>query len=176
MNFPNIDFDEIQKAMEDTTRDAFDYFFDKETGEVLILSEDILKRAQDLLASVVDGDEHSYEDIEFDEDIDLPDWMEEEVDLALDIFLNERARYIRIPERDPGACYEAMKSFALQLQDNDLKEHLITLLDGRGAFRRFKDALASNAREKKQWYSYNARCSQEEIRKWLSAVIGAPPH
>ena len=32
-----IDFDEIQKAMEDVVRDTFDYFLDIETGEVKVL-------------------------------------------------------------------------------------------------------------------------------------------
>ena len=46
----NIDYDEIQKAMEDTARDAFDYFLDRETGEIIILSEDIINKAQAILA------------------------------------------------------------------------------------------------------------------------------
>jgi len=40
MNKFRIDFDEIQKAREDTEREAFDYFLDRETGEIIILSED----------------------------------------------------------------------------------------------------------------------------------------
>lgn len=166
-----VEFDEIQKAMEDTDRDAFDYFLDKETGDVVILSEDIIRRAQEHLAAAMDDDEQYYDTVEFDEEINLPDWMEDEIGLALKIFLDAANRYIRIPERDPNNCHATMTSFARQLPDNEFKDQLLTLLDGPGAFRRFKDALASHPRERKQWFRYNARSSHEEINKWLTAVL-----
>jgi hypothetical protein len=37
-----VNFDEVQKAMEDILRDTFDYFIDLETGEVISFSEEIL--------------------------------------------------------------------------------------------------------------------------------------
>ncbi|MDP1759469.1 MAG: hypothetical protein Q8K77_06705 [Thermodesulfovibrionales bacterium] len=42
MKLLKIDFNEIQKAMEDVSRDAFDYFFDLETGGVKTISVDAL--------------------------------------------------------------------------------------------------------------------------------------
>ncbi|HSB30776.1 MAG TPA: hypothetical protein VLD55_04175, partial [Candidatus Sulfobium mesophilum] len=91
-----VDFDEVQKAMEDTVRDAFDYFLDLKTGEVLILSEDILDRARLLLSRNVDEDMDNFEEVVFDREIDIPAWMEDEVELALDIFLGGD-NYVRIP-------------------------------------------------------------------------------
>ena len=58
-----IDFDEVQKAMEDTVRDAFDYFLDRETGEVIILSEDIIRKSQAILDESYDDDIGDYEDV-----------------------------------------------------------------------------------------------------------------
>ncbi|MDA8432821.1 MAG: hypothetical protein M0Z60_07645, partial [Nitrospiraceae bacterium] len=84
-----IDLDELQKAMEDTTRDAFDYFLDSETGEIIILSEDILGKARQMLLRELDEDIAEYEEVEFDEPPDFPEWMEDEIELALDIFLDE---------------------------------------------------------------------------------------
>ena len=60
----NIDFDEVQKAMEDTVRDAFDYFLDMETGEIIILSEDIIKKAKEILEESYDDDIGDFEDVE----------------------------------------------------------------------------------------------------------------
>ena len=82
-----IDFDELQKAMEDTVRDAFDYFLDTETGDIVILSEDILRRARGLLSEGFDEDMADYEEVEFDVPVEVPEWMEDEIELALDIFL-----------------------------------------------------------------------------------------
>jgi hypothetical protein len=166
----NIDFDEIQKAMEDTVRDAFDYFLDFETGDVIILSEDILNKARYILAEDFDEDMADYEEIIFDREYDMPDWIEEEIELALDIFLDEKNRYIRIPERNPGKGFSAMQEFTERLENIQLKEHLLYILDGKGAFRRFKNAIDPFPKEKKAWYGFNAKHSREEIREWLSTI------
>ena len=169
-DFADIDFDEIQKAMEDTERDAFDYYLDRETGRVAILSDEIIKRAEELLAELLDEDEESYDAVDYDEEVDLPDWMEGEIDLALDILLYEKDRYVRIPERDPRACHAAMQEFAASLHDPKLRNQLLDALDGKGAFRRFKTILAPLARERKQWFGFNARSARDEISRWLSTV------
>ncbi len=171
MDKHTIDFDEIQKAMEDTGRDAFDYFLDTSTGDVVILSEDIISRARELLSHHLDDDTDNYEEVEFDEETDLPEWMEDEIDLALDIFLYEKDRYARIPERDPRDCYTAMTEFSAQVANPSLRSRLLSVLDGQGAFRKFKDALAPFPSERKQWYSFNAKSMRNEIAGWLSGVL-----
>ena len=171
----NIDFDELQKAMEDTEREAFDYFLDAETGDVIILSEDIINRARFILDECLDEDMADYEEVEFDEEHDLPEWMEDEVELALDIFINEKERYARIPERRHRNGYSAMKEFTDGLDKNPkLRDKLSAILDGKGAFRRFKDALAPYPRERKQWYRFNAKVVRDEIMEWLKS-IGVEP-
>ncbi len=165
-----IDFDELQKAMEDTVRDAFDYFLDTETGEIIILSEDILKRAKGLLSEGIDEDMADYEEVEFDVPVEVPEWMEDEIELALDIFLYEKDRYIRIPERMAEKGYRAMKEFTDKLEAPELKQELLALLDGRGAFRKFKDALDPYPKQKKLWYGFNARVAREEMKEWLQSL------
>jgi hypothetical protein len=170
MTKPKIDFDEIQKAMEDTLRDAFDYFLDTETGDVIILSEEIIRRAQAILYENLDEDMADYEGVEFDEDIDIADWIEDEVELALDIFLYKRDRYVRIPERQSGNGYDAMTEFAQGVENRELRETLLGLLDGRGAFRKFKNALEPYPHERKQWHRFNAKRTREEIIRWVRSA------
>jgi SNF2 family DNA or RNA helicase len=165
-----IDFDELQKAMEDTERDAFDYFLDRETGEIIILSEDILGRARRILSQELDEDMGDYDEVEFDEPPEIPGWMEDEIELALDIFLYEKGRYERIPERETEAGYKAMKGFAEKLDDPHLKQSLLEILDGPGAFRRFKDALDSHPKAKKLWYGFNAKVAKDEMKEWLRTL------
>ena len=79
-----VNFDEIQKAMEDVVRDTFDYFLDLETGEVMTFSEEILGEVKERLYGDDDeeiGDDIEY--IEFDKEPEIPDWMEDEVELVL---------------------------------------------------------------------------------------------
>jgi hypothetical protein len=165
-----IDSDEVQKAMEDISREAFDYFLDIETGDVIILSEDIIERAEKVLCEGIDDDMADYEEVEFDEETDVPDWMEEEIELALDIFLHEKGRYVRIPERNSQKAYEAMQEFAQRLEDKPLQEEVQAILNGKGAFRKFKDALEPYPKERKMWYGYNAKSAKKEIGEWLQSI------
>ena len=99
-----INFDEIQKAMEDIIRDSFDYFFDTDTGEVITFSEEILNEVKSRL---YDGDSEDIDEdieyIEFDEEPEIPDWMEDEVEMAMEILFDVDERYVRIPERASSA-------------------------------------------------------------------------
>ncbi|MBI5102722.1 MAG: hypothetical protein HZB33_12940 [Nitrospirae bacterium] len=165
-----VNLDEIQKATEDIEREAFEYFLDKETGDVVILSEDIIAKARVVLADFFDEDVADFDEIESDEDYTMPEWIEDEVELALDIFVREQDRYVRIPERRSGAGYEAMRKFAEGLKNAVLKGELDEILEGKGAFRKFKDALEGHPKEKKQWYTLNARSARGEILKWLASA------
>jgi len=170
MKRSDINFDEIQKAQEDTEREAFDYFLDIITGEVIILSEDIINKAWEILSETYD-DIADFEDVEPDEIPEIPEWMEDEIELALNIFMDEQDHYIRIPERNPAKTYAAMTEFVNTVQNQTLKDSLFSVLDGPGSFRKFKDSLASFPKEKKLWHGFNARASRKEIAEWLKTCL-----
>jgi hypothetical protein len=165
-----VDYDELQKAMEDTVRDAFDYFLDLESGDIIILSEDIIKKAQQILGESYDDDIGDFEDVVVEKVPVIPEWMEDEIELALDVFIYEKDRYARIPERNPQFGYNTMKAFAGQLSDETLRQTLLELLDGKNAFRRFKDSLAPYPKERKLWYGFNAKAARDEIENWLNTI------
>jgi hypothetical protein len=170
-----VNFDEIQKAMEDVSRDTFDYFLDMVTGEVIAFSEEILSDVKSRLYfsdSDEIGDEIEY--IEFDEEPELHYWMYDEVELALEILLDEEGRYARIPERKPHMAYKSMSDFIETVEDPLLREELSNALNGKGAFRRFKDVLIDFPKERKKWHGFNAKAMKKEIIGWLSS-IGAEP-
>ncbi|MFZ6016756.1 MAG: UPF0158 family protein [Nitrospirota bacterium] len=168
-----VNFDEIQKAMEDIVRNAFDYFLDLKTGAVIVLSGDILSRAKSILYKGVD-DESRIDEIRFNEEYDLPDWMEDEVELAIEILFDEEKRYIRIPERQSGEAYTTMTNFLETITDQELKEELSVALNGKGAFARFKNVLIDYPKERKRWYGYNAKAMKKVIIEWLDS-IGVEP-
>jgi hypothetical protein len=64
-----------------------------------------------------------------------------------------------------------MKAFAGTLGDETLKETLLELLDGKNAFRRFKDALEPFPKERKLWYGFNAKTTRAEIEDWLKSIV-----
>jgi len=103
---------EIQKAMEDVSRDTFDYYLDTETGDVLSFSEEILEEVRmRILDTDSDDFDEQIEYVEFDEEPELPDWMFDEIELAMEIFLDTSGRYVRIPERKSSAAFTAMEQF-----------------------------------------------------------------
>lgn len=170
-----VNFDEIQKAMEDVVRDTFDYFIDLGTGEVMAFSEEILNEVKSrLYESDSDeiGDEIEY--IEFDEEPEIPDWMVDEVELVLEILLDNNERFIRIPERESHSAYRSMSEFLDTVDDISLREELSTVLNGKGAFRRFKDILLQYPKERKRWHGYNAKTIKWEVIEWLTS-IGVEP-
>jgi len=166
----SIIFDEIQKAQEDTERDAFDYFLDKQTGDIVILSTEIIRLAQALLSDSYDDDMEDFEDVQPDEIPDIPEWVEDEVELALDIFMHEQHRYERIPERHPADAYAAMKAFTETLENSQLAGALLQALDGHGSFRNFKNTLGPYPKERKLWYGFNSKAAKKEIEQWLSSL------
>jgi len=165
-----INFDEMQKAMEDVVRDTFDYYLDLETGEVAAFSEEILGEARSrLYDSDFDEIDDDTEYVEFDEEPELPEWMLDEIELALEILLDEE-RFIRIPERSSAMAFEAMAEFGDLVEDPSLKEELHAALDGKGAFRKFKDTLIDYPKERKRWHGYNAKAMKNEITEWLAST------
>ncbi|MEK6673413.1 MAG: DEAD/DEAH box helicase family protein, partial [Nitrospirota bacterium] len=92
-----------KQTMEDVSRDAFDYFLDLETGAVKTISVDALEGAK---SSLYKGDELIDESSL--EAYDMPEWIEDEVELAIRIF-SEKQRYVRIPERESQEVYALMK-------------------------------------------------------------------
>ena len=166
-----IDFDEIQKAMEDVARDSFDYFLNLWNGAVITLSEDMLEEVE---ARLYEGDFDEIGDgveyIEFSEEPKLPLWMEEEIELILDVILDKNKRYIRIPERYSSEAHQVMIDFLETSEELALKEELIHALNGKGAFRRFKDVLINYPKERKKWHGYNAQAMKRVITEWLRSL------
>jgi len=157
--------------MEDVSREVFDYFFDAETGEVISISEEIMR---EIISRLYDSDfediKECIEYIEFDEEPDLPDWMLDEVDLILEILLNGEERYVRVPERKTSDAYQSMIDFIKTVESPILKEELAHALNGKGAFRKFKDVLINHPKERKRWHAHDAKTMKREIRAWLKSL------
>jgi Uncharacterised protein family (UPF0158) len=174
-----VDFDEIQKAMEDVVRDTFDYFLDLETGEVMTFSEEIVR---EIKARLYDNEYSEIADdieyIEFDEEPEIPDWMTDEMEIVLEILLDDSGRFIRIPERQSHIAYQSMHDFIGTVGDPLLKEELTSALNGKGAFRKFKDILVEFPRERKLWHGYNAKAMKKDSIEWLKSlgIEASPQH
>lgn len=75
--------------------------------------------------------------------------------------------YIRIEPASSREQYRWMERFVASVADDALRERLIISIDGKGAFRRFKDVLLAYPAERERWFSYRADLLHWHIHNWL---------
>ena len=80
---------------------------------------------------------------------------------------DEPERYLSIPTESSREGYQDMVAFTESLEDENLKEKLWIALDGRGAFRRFKDVLLSYPEEREEWFRFQDERLEKRVTEWL---------
>ncbi len=75
--------------------------------------------------------------------------------------------FLRIEPASSREQYRWMERFVGSVTDEPLRERLIISIDGKGAFRRFKDVLLAYPAERERWFSYRAELLHWHIHNWL---------
>ena len=75
--------------------------------------------------------------------------------------------FLRIEPASSREQYRWMERFVGSVVDEPLRERLIISIDGKGAFRRFKDVLLAYPAERERWFSYRADLLHWHIHTWL---------
>ncbi len=81
---------------------------------------------------------------------------------------SESVRYLHIPQAGSDKGYQDMEDFIDTIQDEYLKKILETAIQGSGAFRRFKDALARYPEARELWLKFKDDRTRKRIWEWLS--------
>ena len=162
-----VDFNAIQKAMEDVARDKYDYFLNIETGKVITISVEALEAA----GSSLSGYEES--DVAAAEDYEMPEWIEKEVELALRVF-SEGESFVRIPERESAEAFSLMKKFIDGIEELKPHDSLSAAIIGPNSFGNFKKTLSRFPEYRKKWFAYNTNEMKKTITVWLDS-IGVKP-
>ncbi len=76
---------------------------------------------------------------------------------------------LRIEPVESSEEYEWMVEFTSSIGDPRLRELLEVALDGRGAFRRFKDVLTRWPEERARWFAFHDECLRNAMLEWLTA-------
>ena len=122
-------------------------YLNKQTGELIILSDDELSQAE--------------EDIDVS---DSPEWMQEMMRQAKEVIGSDD--YIPLPTKFEINDYHIMEDFCYTVESEKIRDKLLNAISGRGAFRRFKDAIHFLDIQD-DWY----RFQEEELEKiaieWL---------
>jgi uncharacterized protein UPF0158 len=80
----------------------------------------------------------------------------------------EPGRFLRVPRADSREGYDDMQDFIDTVSDEHLQELLDVAIQGRGAFRRFKDVLAPHPGEQQRWFDFQAARLDARAREWLA--------
>lgn len=84
--------------------------------------------------------------------------------------------YLRIDPVSSREQYRWMERFIPMVDEPELKGKLAQAIDGKGAFRRFKDVLMSYAADRERWFTFRSERLRTFMEAWLSAhAIAAIP-
>lgn len=156
----NVDLDELVFVM-DMREGEMHHFLDAETGEIhSVADEDLSEEDAD------DGEE----DRPPGETIDrLPQWQRDARALAARIRADEE-RYVPIPPIESHEAYGVMEEFVARVADARLRDRLSDAIAGKGAFRRFKDALLRHPPAREEWFAFEAAAKRRLAAEWLDSV------
>jgi hypothetical protein len=79
------------------------------------------------------------------------------------------SRYLRIDPVSSREQYRWMERFIATAEDEELRRRLNIAIDGKGAFRRFKDALVSHQVDRERWFAFRSERLRSCMESWLTA-------
>ena len=110
-------------------------------------------------------------DLETGEILFLSDYMDDEETSELKDRIEEDSdRYERIPKAESREGYEDMVDFIATVDNERLAELLEVAINGKGAFRRFKDVLLNYPEERERWFQFKGERMEERALEWLDDI------
>jgi hypothetical protein len=76
-------------------------------------------------------------------------------------------QFVKIEPASSREQYRWMEQFVAMVEDPALRERLLIAIDGKGAFRRFKDVLINHPVERERWFSYRAGLLHWQMQVWI---------
>ena len=120
---------------------------------------------------------HSYLDLKTGQVVTIVDSRPEDEEKRR-LIRHSNGRFVHLEPASSREQYRWMERFVQSVADGALKDRLILAIDGKGAFRRFKDVLLSYPVERDRWFQYRANLLHIYIDSWLAAqdvTIGEHP-
>ncbi|HMJ10396.1 MAG TPA: UPF0158 family protein [Polyangiaceae bacterium] len=109
---------------------------------------------------------HSYLHIETGEVLRVVDGI---ADPEMHARIASDGNYMRVDPVSSREQYRWMERFIPMVEDAELRERLTSAIDGKGAFRRFKDVLMSHGPERERWFAFRSERLRVFMEAWLSA-------
>jgi hypothetical protein len=132
----------LQRVIDDmdSQGDMIDGYINHKTGELMSVNDD-----QRTELEWVDNDEY---DTEME---DLPEWMQEAMPRIKEVLQSDD--FIPLPSSFEIHEYAIMRDFCHTVEDPKVKEELLVGINGRGAFRMFKELIFRHD-IRNDWFAY----------------------
>jgi hypothetical protein len=160
-----IDRMDLEQAFEGGSSETI-YYLDTESGEVLAVDDDSRQVLEQLREEA--GPDDKLEDLLLDSG--LPDWQKQAVEAAAWAEESFGTRVVEVPPVESRDSLRDMAALTQSLQDAKLRAELERALDGRGAFRRFKDVLGGDLRTREDWFEFKRQRLREHMAEWLASL------
>jgi hypothetical protein len=162
-----VDLAELAIAL-DTDFSELRQYLDLETGQVVSITDEIAWELEQIYEEIYDEEGNQVATLEdYLQQRDDPDWQKEMMLEADRIEREYGTRYIRVEGDDPHEDYRDMERFIGTVEDDRLRERLWDAIQGRGAFRRFKDLLAGHPHVREDWFEFKDARLQARVADWL---------
>ena len=126
-------------------------YLDREKGEVVVLSDEELGAADDER-----------------DPADYPEWQRKNIEQAKAVQADTTGRFVPLPDRFDINEWDMMRDFATSQEDERLAEDLLRAIQGRGAFRYFKDRI-HEAGLADAWYKFRDAQFRKVALEWGEA-------
>jgi hypothetical protein len=83
--------------------------------------------------------------------------------------INGDTNYLRIAPVSSREQYRWMERYIPMVEEPDLRSKLAASIDGKGAFRRFKDVLMAHGVERERWFAFRSERLRTFMEAWLVA-------
>jgi hypothetical protein len=142
------------------------YYLDLESGEVLMVGDDYRQELEDLMEEA--DPKAKLEDLV--RDSELPDWHKQALSEAQRVAEDDGTRLVEVSAPGAREGFHDMAAFVTTVPEPRLRAELRRALSGRGAFRRFKDVLASDFRERERWFQFKRERLRAQMKDWLASL------
>lgn len=109
---------------------------------------------------------HSYLHLETGEVIRIVDGV---ADPAMHKRIMSDSMYLRIDPVSSREQYRWMERFIATVEESEFRHKLLASIDGKGAFRRFKDVLMSYPVDRERWFTFRSERLRFCMESWLNA-------
>ncbi len=79
------------------------------------------------------------------------------------------ANYLRVDPVSSREQYRWMERFIATVEEGPLRQKLLHSIDGKGAFRRFKDVLMAYPVDRERWFTFRSERLRSCMESWLDA-------